>query len=368
MQLSFDDPELLRAYFFALLESLAAGILIADGAGNLQAVNAKAAELLGLAGSSVMQRPCWQVLTQFLHLDGEAIARLQHAGGGIVFERGEQDDTKVMLCITRSEMRSPFRELGGSFFLRIEDISRKAMVEEQQERQRRLTAMQEMALDLNQELKNPLGSIELYASLLKRELADDPDNCRLAAQILHAVRTMDSLLHNCLTYSSLPEPRMERIVVKQWLKEVVAKLRQMDSRKLFHLRLAVELGQQEVFGDRKLLDLLAVQSALNAMESMNGGGEIEIRCQLASDAKGSEFFAIRVIDGGSGIAPQHLGRIFDPFFSTKKFAAGMGLPVIHFIAEAHHGFVRIESEEGRGTTLTVLLPTLDRAFNSKFSS
>jgi len=368
MQLSFDDPELLRAYFFALLESLAAGILIVDGAGSLQAVNAKAAELLGLAGSSVMQRSCWQILSQFLHLDDEAIARLQHAGGGIVFERGAQDDKKAMLCITRSEMTSPFRELGGSFFLRIEDISKKAMVEEQQERQRRLTAMQEMALDLNQELKNPLGSIELYASLLKRELEDDPDNCRLAAQILRAVRTMDSLLHNSLTYASLPEPRMERIVVKQWLKEVIAKLRQMDSRKMFRFRLAVDLGQQEVFGDRKLLDLLAVQGALNAIESMEGGGEIEISCQLASEGRDSEFFAIRVIDHGSGIALKHFGRIFDPFFSTKKFATGMGLPVIHFIAEAHHGYVRVESEEGSGTTLTVLLPTLDRTLNSKLSS
>ena len=94
------------------------------------------------------------------------------------------------------------------------------------------------------------------------------------------------------------------------------------------------------------------------MESMEGGGEITIRCQLAPAENGRSFFAIRIIDSGSGIPLEHLGRIFDPFFSTKKGAAGMGLPVIHLIAEAHHGYVRVESEEGRGTTLTILLPSL----------
>ena len=356
MQLSFEEPELVREYFFALLESLASGIVLVDPAGRIQAANAKAAELLGLTGSSIIQSDCWQVLRQFLQLDAEAVDKLKKPGGGVVMERGRPALERNMLCLTRSELKSPFQRLHGGFFLRLEDVSGKSALQELLDRRKRLNAMREIAVNFNQELKNPLGSIELYASLLKRELAEDPDNRRLAEQIMQAVRTMDSLLSNSLIDASLPVPKMGMIRMKKWLKDVVVRMRDLDARHLYRFLLKIEFGQQEILADEELLSLMAENAGRNAMESMPDGGEIRIVGRLAVDGEGRQFFEVRFVDRGCGIATEHLGRVFDPFFTTKKYARGMGLPIIHYVAEVHRGLVRLESEAEKGTVLAILLP------------
>lgn len=358
MQLCFEEPEQVREYFFALLESLASGIMLVNPAGKIQAVNVKAGELLGLAGNSVIQRDCWEVLRQFLHLDTRAVDRLKQPEGGIVLERGGQAKQKSMLCLTRSELRSPYKRLSGGFFLRLEDVGRKSAIMEQLDRRKRLAAMRELAVNFNQELKTPLGSIELNASLLKRELAEDPDNRRLAEQIMQAVRTMDSLLHNSLLDAALPSPKLARMELKKWLKEVGIRLRELDRQHRYRFRLEVELGQQEILADRQLMLLMAEYAGRNAMESMPEGGEIEIGGRTVTDDEGRQLFELRFVDQGCGIDPEDLGRVFDPFFTTKKQTKGLGLPVIHFVVEAHHGLLRIESEAGSGTVLAVLLPLI----------
>lgn len=358
MQLCFEEPELVREYFFALLESLASGILLVNPAGRIQAVNAKAGELLGLSVSSIVQRDCWEVLGQFLQLDAEAADKLKQPGGGLVLERRLPSGEKNMLCLTRSELKSPFQRLRGGFFLRLEDVGGKSVIKAQADRRKRLEAMRELAVNFNQELKTPLGSIELYASLLKRELAEDPDNRRLAEQIMQAVRTMDDLLHNSLIDSSLPAPKKQRMPLKKWLKEVVIRLRELDQQHHYRFRLQIDLGQQEILADHALMSLMAENAGRNAMESMPEGGEIEIGGRMVPDDGGRVLFELRFTDSGCGIAAEHLGQVFDPFYTTKQNAKGMGLPVVHLVAEAHHGLVRIESEQGKGTVLAVLLPVI----------
>ncbi len=246
-------------------------------------------ELLGLAGSSIIQRDCWEVLHQFLHLDTEAVGRLKQPGGGVVLEKGRLAKKKSMLCVTRSELKSPCHGLRGGFFLRLEDIGGKSAIKEQLDRRKRLEAMRELAVNFNQELKTPLGSIELIASLLKRELAADPDNRRLAEQIMQAVRAMDSLLHHSLIDASLPAPKLVRMQLKQWLKEVVTLLRALDIGRQYRFRLQVELGQQEILADHALLSLLAENAGRNAMESMPDGGEVEIGGRLVADDGGRQL-------------------------------------------------------------------------------
>jgi signal transduction histidine kinase len=85
----------------------------------------------------------------------------------------------------------------------VEDITYLAMMEARLSRQQRFAAMQELAVHMSQELKNPLGSLELYASVLKRELEGEPENQRLAVQMRQAVRTMDHLLDNYTPFLNL---------------------------------------------------------------------------------------------------------------------------------------------------------------------
>ncbi|MEW6426997.1 MAG: ATP-binding protein [Thermodesulfobacteriota bacterium] len=356
----FDDPERSRACFFAVLESMPYGIVLADNASRLQYISLKARRLLGLAGSSISCSTCFDLLRRCPGVTEEAIAVLRTTGGRCTVRcrDGEQPEGRVVI-LARQELQSPFLELAGYFILTLTDVTYQEISDSQQERNRRYAAMQEMALQMNQDLKNPLGSIELCASMLRREVEGDPASTRLADQIMQAVRCMDVQLHNYRTYASLPSPRFAPVEIKGWLKQAIADLVAMDGEHLYTFRLVAELGQQQIQADADMLRLLAVNAGRNCMESMASGGEIVVRVRLMADCGlGQSCCEIRFEDRGTGIPAAQMDKIFDPFFTTKNRANGMGLPIIHFIAERHGGMVQVENREGGGTVLTVLLPLM----------
>ncbi|HEX9714116.1 MAG TPA: ATP-binding protein [Desulfurivibrionaceae bacterium] len=356
-QATFDTPEHLREFFFAMIESLPGGIVLADRQGNLLAVNRKGAELLGLAGSSLQNKTCWGLLSQKFGLTHE-LAALGLSGGRLLCEVPASDGgaEKRCLLISRNDLQSPFLHVAG-FFLSLEDVTFPALLEMHLDRSKRFAAMQEMAEAMSQELKNPLGSLELYASILKRELAGDPDNERVAARMLGAVRTMHHLLDNFVTFSGVLLPQMQEMDLVPVLEKSMETLREMAGEHGILLESRIEVEQAYLVGDQALLGQLLLNLGLNAMESMPMGGTFSLSLRtLPPDREHGALVEVRVQDQGAGIAPENLPKIFDPFFSTKGRNRGLGLAISHAIAEAHRGLIEVESDPGRGTTFRVLLP------------
>ena len=357
-QATFDTPEHLGEFFFAMIESLPGGILLADRQGNLLAANQKAAQLLGLAGSSLQNKTCWGLLSQKFGLTHE-LAALSLSGGRLLCEAPASNGgaEKRCLLISRNDLQSPFLHVAG-FFLSLEDVTFPALLEMHLERSKRFAAMQEMAEAMSQELKNPLGSLELYASILKRELAADPDNERVAARMLGAVRTMHHLLDNFVTFSGVLLPQMQELDMVAVLKKSMETLREMAGEHGILMESRIEAEQAYLLGDQALLGQLLLNLGLNAIESMPVGGTFSLSLRtLPPDREHGALVEIRVQDRGAGIAPENLQKIFDPFFSTKGRSRGLGLAISHAIAEAHHGLIEVESEPGRGATFRVLLPS-----------
>lgn len=356
-QASFDTPEHLREFFFAMIESLPGAILLADRQGNLLAVNQRAAQLLDLGGSSLQNKTCWGVLAQKFGL-GHELAALHLSGGRLLCETQASGNGTEKRCIliSRNDLQSPFLHVAG-FFLSLEDVTFPAMMEMHLDRSKRFAAMQQMAEAMSQELKNPLGSLELYASILKRELADNPDNERVANRMLGAVRTMHHLLDNFVTFSGFPRPRMEKLDMVAVLKKSMETLREMAGEHGILLESRIEAKQAYLLGDQALLGQLVLNLGLNAIESMPTGGTFSLGLRvLPPDREHGALVEVRVQDRGVGIAPEDLQKIFDPFFSTKGRNRGLGLAISHAIVEAHHGLIEVESEPGQGAAFRVLLP------------
>ena len=361
-QAAFDTPEHLREFFFAMIESLPGGILLADRQGNLLAVNRKGSQLLGLAGSSLQNKTCWGLLSQKFGLTHE-LAALTLSGGRLLCEMEEATGGPEKRCIlvSRNDLQSPFLHVAG-FFLSLEDVTFPALMEMHLDRRKRFAAMQEMAEAMSQELKNPLGSLELYASILKRELAGDPDNERVAARMLGAVRTMHHLLDNFVTFSGFPLPQLEELDMVAVLKKSMETLREMAGDHGILMESRIEPEQAYLLGDQALIGQLLLNLGLNAIESMPVGGTFSMGLRtLPPDKEHGALVEIWVQDRGAGIAPENLQKIFDPFFSTKGRNRGLGLAISHAIVEAHHGLIEVESEPGRGATFRVLLPVEPRA-------
>lgn len=354
----FDNTaEHLREFLFAMLESMPGGVLLVEPGGMLIAANQKARQVLHLAGSSIQNRNCWEVLQRELGVSPAELAPLGRAGGSLlVARRDPAGQGHSSLLLSRNDLQSPFLHVGG-FFLAIEDVTYPAMVGAQFDRRKRFSAMQDMAEAMSQELKNPLGSLELLASLLQRELAADPDYQRMTTQMLNAVRTMSHLLENHLTFARLPAPLRRDFSVGQVVGAVVDKLRLLGREQNVGFEADFQHQLDSFHGDAELVGQLVLNLGINAMESMPEGGLVRIATRTLPPSRlHPPLLELCCQDAGVGIAPTDQSRIFDPFFTTKGGSRGLGLAIVHHIAEAHGGVIQVESEPGRGSVFTVLLP------------
>lgn len=358
MSVLFDQADQLREFFFAMLESLPGGLILADRRGGLLALNRRATALLGLSGMSVQGRDCRELLAGSLGLEAATLEALGRPAGRLLVEatpRGEGGEKRLLL-LARNELQSPFLGVEG-FFLSLEDMTYPAMIEAHLDRRKRLAGIQDMTVSLSQELRNPLGGLELYASMLRRDLGDDPDYQRLTTRMLAAIGTINHLLDNALTFASQPRPEKERFAVDPWLERVLAALAPQGEAAGVRFVPRWEHSNSVLNGDPGLLEQMMFNLGLNALESMAGPGEIELATRTLAAGKDSPpLLAISWRDRGRGIAAEQRERIFDPFYSTKKGGKGLGLAIVHHIVEGHQGFIRVESEPGRGSVFTVLLP------------
>ncbi len=354
----FDNTaENLREFLFAMLESMPGGVLLVEPAGILIAANQKARQLLHLAGLAIQNQNCWELLQREFGMTAAELAALGHAGGSVLIaHQAAAGQGRSHLLLSRNDLQSPFRHVGG-FFLVIEDVTYPAMVEAQFERRKRFSAMQDMAEAMSQELKNPLGSLELLASLLQRELAADQDYQRITTQMLNAVRTMSHLLDNHLTFARLPTATRREFPVGQAVGAVLDKLRLLGHEQGVSFEAELRHQLDLFWGDAELFGQLLLNLGINAMESMPAGGVVRIATRTLPPSRlHAPLLEISCADTGDGIAPADQARIFDPFFTTKGGSRGLGLAIVHHIAEAHGGVVRVESEPGKGSLFTVLLP------------
>jgi signal transduction histidine kinase len=120
------------------------------------------------------------------------------------------------------------------------------------------------------------------------------------------------------------------------------------------VRLATEcsMGVPQVNGDAAMLRQVFMNLAINAIQAMPQGGTLRLTCA----ASGGNRVEVRVEDTGVGIPPEHLGKIFDLYFTTKDHGSGIGLSMVYRIIQLHDGDVEVQSTPGRGTTFRVLLP------------
>ncbi len=222
------------------------------------------------------------------------------------------------------------------------------------QRRERLSALGQMAAGVAHEIRNPLGGIGLYASMLERDLVDRPSEQELARKISSGVQNVEHIVRDILSFAGGAAPRFERISMNRILEGVVAQaLPQANS---FGIRVDVDwsLGAEQLFADPGQVERALVNLVFNAMEAVGTGGTVWIR--RASDHDSADRVAIAVEDDGPGIEPRVLQKMFNPFFTTKDNGTGLGLAIVHGIAEAHGGCIRAGNRDGGGASLVLTLP------------
>jgi len=220
------------------------------------------------------------------------------------------------------------------------------------ERSRRLAAMGEMAARIAHEIRNPLGSMSIFATLLERELAEDKRK-KLAEQISKGIKTLDNLLSNMLLFANSPEARLKSMDIKEIIDDSIL-LTKGREKKGVEISVA-HSGETVITADPDLLRQLFLNLMINALDAVEDNGRVEVTTNVV-ERDGSDYMEIKVSDNGRGMAEKELDRIFDPFFTTKERGTGLGLAIVTSVVDAHAGWIKAESALEEGTAFTIGIP------------
>lgn len=236
---------------------------------------------------------------------------------------------------------------------------------EEELRAKRLMAMGQMAASLAHEIRNPLGSMELFCTLLKKDLADEPEKLGLAEQIHEGIKALNRIISNCLQFNRDIVPKRKvvedtRLLLEKTV-EFVRHRAQQDE-----VELTVEvLGTRPAVIDPYLFNQALLNLLMNAFDAVVDRRDkmdavairsFTPRIDVLADSRGDDAWLVSVRDNGSGIAADCHSKIFDPFFTTKERGTGLGLAVAHSIVSAHRGKISVSSETGRGTEFLLNFP------------
>ena len=351
-----------------LLESSVDCIVVVDMRGNVIFFNKAAEKLTGYREKNVIGKVH---IAEFYSLEtAKEIMRLlrsdEHGGQGnldnlMLTIRGKNNE-EIPVSLAASIVYEGKKEIASLGIFT--DLREKIKIEKElQDTQVRLLQSEKMAslgslaAGVAHEVNNPLGGILIYASLLMEdfEAADDPRVQDLKRIVEEATRCKE-IVKSLLEFGRQTESRFEPVDIN---KCIIDGLFFLENQVLFHdVEIVKHLDSSIplVEGNSNQLKQVFMNMMVNAAEAMSdGGGSLTIT--TGTGPEGESIF-VSFCDTGQGILPEIQLKIFDPFFTTKEVGkgTGLGLSTSYGIIQSHHGNIEVESDVGKGTAFTILLP------------
>ena len=230
--------------------------------------------------------------------------------------------------------------------------------EEQLKVAEKLASIGQLAAGVAHEINNPLGTILLYASMLKRDLEkiyNDDQRSEDLELIVEEANRCKNIVANLLNFARQGKLNLNEIDLIEMLREVLKTFTINPDYKLIDFKFDVIENNYKISGDEDQLKQVFINIIKNACEAMNDSQEKVFRIHLSSDVNNCK---IELSDTGNGIAKENQGKVFTPFFTTKNIGkgTGLGLAISYGIIKMHKGHITFTTEIGKGTIFKVVLP------------
>lgn len=219
---------------------------------------------------------------------------------------------------------------------------------------RRVASLGRLTAGVAHEVKNPLNAMTIHLELLKQKLhSASPAEAERHAEVIGAeIRRLDDVVQGFLKFVRPEDVTLAPVRTRALIGSVLDAI----GPEAEHARVTIESGCLDealaIEGDETLLRQAFLNLAQNAIQAMPRGGRLRLACGVGRDGR----VEVRVEDTGDGIPPEHLARIFDLYFTTKKRGSGIGLSLVFRTVQLHNGDIDVESTVGAGTTFIVRLP------------
>jgi signal transduction histidine kinase len=320
----------------AVLDALDSGVAVASAGGVLLRTNRALTRLgLGSAGGT-LQDP-----------ELRRLASLPPGQGGTVrFQRDSPGGSRHFAAAL-----IPAGDGSGSRVITVQDVTEVRREEEEGGRRRRLEALGRMAAELAHEVRNPLGSILLFARMLRDDLAGQERPLQQVDQILAATSGLEATVANLLAFCAPCRGALRALDMASLAADACALLAPACALRGIDLRGPSAGEPCRAAADPEAMRQVLLNLLSNALHATDSGGTIRVTAR-----RDGARAVLTVADDGRGIAPEDLPRVFDPFFGRTEGGTGLGLSIVHRIVEQHGGRIDLESRPGRGTVARVEIP------------
>jgi two-component system NtrC family sensor kinase len=359
------EYERLKDFNENIVESINVGVMALDMEDRIESWNAQMEVMYAL--------PRWQTLTQPL----KAIfpAEFVEEFDRIRQEPGIRNLYKFRLKTPAGEVRTvnvamaplvtrAFHVIGRLIIM--DDITERVDLEAQLSQADKLSSIGLLAAGVAHEVNTPLAVISSYTQMLGKQLQGDPQKAGLLEKITRQTFRASEIVNNLLNFSRTSGSEIGDVDVNKVIAETLALLEHQFKVAKVQVENVFEPKLPPIQGNAGRLQQVFLNLFLNAKDAMPGGGTLRVA------TLNGESVSVSVSDTGSGIAPENIQRIYDPFFTTKTSpregqarGTGLGLSVTYGIIQEHAGKIRVESHPGQGTTFTLDFPMSRKAVPSK---
>jgi PAS domain S-box-containing protein len=341
-----------------LIESSPEMIQIIYGDGSLMLTNHPTLKHLGYKETDMVGKK----LTDFVvpeqkeEMQGFITSLFQNGYGEreITFRAGDATQIPVEMIATTISGTSQ-RHVLASCFSR--DIRARKRLEEGLIRSERLAVLGQVSAGLAHEINNPLSIVLGHAQDMLGQPAEGESLRQGLDIIVKNTLRAGRIVNDLLSFTRQGPPLKARVNLIDLIEDSLLFVHSKLKAKKISIKKELPSVEVSIYGDESQLMQVLVNLLLNSIQALREDGVIDIRVSIQNSGPKREAL-LEVEDNGPGIEPSEIKKIFDPFYTTKEAGFGLGLFISSTIVERHHGSIWAESEQGRGTTMKVVLPVL----------
>lgn len=342
--------EAITQYLHILLDNVAQGLLFIDKEGRILTYNKQAETLLKIPVDQVVFKTFWNLFADDLF--GFSVKNALKTGQTLENRTISLNGTTTLSV----DFRTVDTETVQGGLLLIQDVTELHHWQQIADRHDRLQELGEMVGMVAHEIRNPLGGIQGFASLLAKDLEKNPEQQKLASAIVSGTADLNELVTAILNYARPLEPHFEEVDLAQFLEDLKKQI--LADQKLdpgIELLFNCPPGLKTHF-DPHLMKSALLNLLMNAIQAMPNGGTVRLTANQNNDC-----LEISVRDEGIGISAENMDKLYSPFFTTRSSGNGFGLAEVQKIVQAHQGEINCTSTVGIGTTFRIKLWPLKKS-------
>ncbi len=325
-------------YISSLLESMNDGVVAVNMEDCIVRFNRAATTILGYSSDEVVGKSFESVFDRTFFAGRKLPAQSMRAKSGRRVPVSERDSPVT---------DGTNRRLG--WVKTFQDLSELHALREQLRQMDRLAALGEMAATVAHEIRNPLGGIRGFASLLAQDIPESDPKSRLVSKILIGTMNLDKVVTGLLEYTRPVELSLRPVGCLDILQGALGFLEYDADRTPVHLSVS---PMYRVLADPDKLRQVFLNILLNAVQSIENSGQITVEAEVEETV-----IHVHFTDTGSGLSPDQEENMFSPFFTTKEKGTGLGLAICAKIVEGHGGRIQAKNNTScPGTIITTILP------------